>query len=675
MTANSSQHWKLERDADGIAWLSLDHAASATNVLSTEVLEQFAACLDELGSDAPKGLVIQSAKSNGFIAGADVHEIAAVDDYDTALALVRRVQALFDRLAALPFATVAAISGFCLGGGLELALACRYRVVDEAPATRLGLPEVMLGFHPGWGGTVRLTRLIGAPAAFDLMLSGRSVDARTARRLGLADAVVPNRHLKRAAQILIRERPEPKRPKWWLRAANLPLVRDGLAHITERQVAKRARREHYPAPYAIIDLWRRHGGDWREMMRQEAPSAARLAMTPAARNLIRLFFLREQLTALGKQAGDPLRHVHVVGAGTMGGDIAAWCALRGYRVTLQDQSAEKIAPAIGRAAALFRKRLKQPHRVQSALDRLVPDLEGHGVTRADLVIEAVFEDLAVKQALFKELETCAPKHALLATNTSSIPLEEISTVMREPQRLVGLHFFNPVAKMQLVEVVHKTDTEPGVLEKAFGAVKQIDRLPLPVKSSPGFLVNRVLMPYLMEAVQLVNEGVEPATVDAAAKQFGMPLGPVELADTVGLDICLSVAQVLTKHYGGTIPSRLEAMVAQGRLGSKTGHGFYNYKKGRRVGSTDSKEHDSLEEMAERMILRLINEAQACLEEGVVESADLLDAGMVFGTGFAPFRGGIMRYVDQRGQEAVEQKLVEFSKRFGERFEPRWGAAG
>jgi len=675
MTTDASQHWQLARDDEGIAWLSLGHASAATNVLSTEVLEQFGSCLDELEHDAPKGLVILSAKTNGFIAGADVREIAAVEDYDTALTLVKRVQSLFDRLEAVPFTTVAAISGFCLGGGMELALACRYRVVEETPATRLGLPEVMLGFHPGWGGTVRLTRLIGAPAALDLMLSGRSVDARTAKRLGLADAAVPHRHLKRAARILLHEQPAPRQPKWWLRAANLPLARDAVALVTERQVAKRARKEHYPAPYAIVDLWRRHGGDWREMMDKEAPSAAQLAMTSTARNLIRLFFLRERLTALGKQTSFPLRHAHVVGAGTMGGDIAAWCALKGYQATLQDQSAEKIAPAIARAAKLFRRKLKEPHRVQNALDRLVPDLGGHGVGRADLVIEAIVEDLAVKQALFEVLEKRAPQHALLATNTSSIPLEEIATGMQSPQRLVGLHFFNPVAKMQLVEVVHKNDTPSDVLEKALAVVKQLDRLPLPVKSSPGFLVNRVLMPYLMEAVELVNEGIEPETVDAAAKHFGMPLGPVEFADTVGLDICLSVAQVLTKHYGGAILRRLEEMVEKGRLGSKSGQGFYNYTKGRRSGSTHVKTEGSLDELAERMILRLVNEARACLEEGVVESADLLDAGMVFGTGFAPFRGGVMHYVDQRGQEAVERKLAEFSKRFGERFEPRWGATG
>ncbi|GAB4353937.1 MAG: 3-hydroxyacyl-CoA dehydrogenase NAD-binding domain-containing protein [Gammaproteobacteria bacterium] len=664
----ATTHWRLERDADGIAWLTLDHAASSTNVLSVAVLEQLDELLGVLEKEPPAGLVILSGKSGGFIAGADVHEIAAVTDAEEALALVRRAQGIFDRLAALPFATVAAISGFCLGGGLELALACRYRIADEAPSTRLGLPEVMLGFHPGWGGTVRLTRKIGPLAALDLILSGRTVDARKARRLGLVDDVVPLRHLRRAAAIWIRERPAERRPKWWLEVLNLAPAREVLARLVARRVARRARKEHYPAPYAAIELWRRHGGDWAAMMRGEAESAVRLAMTPTARNLIRLYGLREQLIALGKRGDFPLRHVHVVGAGTMGGDIAAWCALRGFRVTLQDRSAEQIAPAIERAARLFERRLKQPHRVQDALDRLIPDLAGDGIARADLVIEAVFEDLEVKRALFREIEARAPDHALLATNTSSIPLEEIGEALREPERLVGLHFFNPVAKMQLVEVVRGEATDPEVVARACHAVRKLDRLPLPVKSAPGFLVNRVLMPYLMEAVTLVDEGVAPEVVDEAARRFGMPLGPVELADMVGLDVCLSVARVLTQHYGGSIPAQLQQRVQEGRLGRKSGQGFYNYKQKRRFWQRPVDLSSANDEMAERMILRLVNEARICLEEGVVDSPDLLDAGLVFGAGFAPFRGGVMRYVEQLGEEKVNQKLKEFAERFGGRFQ-------
>lgn len=667
--AKVPQHWRLEHDAAGIAWLYLDQANSATNVLSSEVLEQLSAMLDRLIAELPAGLVIASAKANGFIAGADVHEIATVTEFDPALAMVKRAQALFDRIEQLPFPTVAAINGFCLGGGLELALACRYRVADEAPATRLGLPEVMLGFHPGWGGTVRLTRLIGAPAALDLMLTGRTIDARRAQKMGVVDYAVPRRHLARAARSVLQELPQQRSP-WWSKALALKPGRELLARWVRRQVAKRARAEHYPAPYAIIELWRKHGGDWPRMMEREAESAARLAMGETARNLIRLFLLRERLRDLGKARAPQVRHVHVVGAGTMGGDIAAWCALRGLRVTLQDRSPEQIAPAIARAAALFRKRLKQPHRVQAALDRLIPDPGGDGVVRADLVIEAIVEDLQAKQELLRGVETRAPADALLATNTSSIPLQEIAQALENPRRLVGLHFFNPVAKMQLVEVVSTPETPTELIEQAAAFVRAIDRLALPVRSAPGFLVNRLLMPYLMEAVELVEQGIAAEVVDEAARRFGMPIGPVELADTVGLDVCLSVARVLTRHYGGEVPQRLEHLVSQGRLGRKTGEGFYNYAKGQRVARklADTAESE-LAAMADRMVLRIINEAYACLAEEVIADGDLLDAGMVFGAGFAPFRGGVMHYAEQRGRADIVSTMELLAGSIGARFAP------
>lgn len=668
--AKAPQHWRLERDAGGVAWLYLDQANSATNVLSSEVLEQLASMLDRLLAEPPAGLVIASGKEHGFIAGADVHEIATVTEFDAALRMVKRAQALFDRIEQLPFPTVAAINGFCLGGGLELALACRYRVADDAPATRLGLPEVMLGFHPGWGGTVRLTRLIGAPAALDLMLSGRTVDARRARKLGMIDYAVPRRHLQRAALGLLQELPAHRLP-WWLKALELRPGRELLAYWVKRQVAKRAREEHYPAPYAIIELWRGHGGDWSRMMEHEAESAARLAMGETARNLIRVFMLRERLRELGKASPLQVRHVHVVGAGTMGGDIAAWCALRGLSVTLQDRGPAQIAPAIGRAAALFRKRLKQPHRVQAALDRLVPDPNGHGVARADLVIEAIVEDLQAKQDLFRALEARAPSTALLATNTSSIPLQEIAQALENPQRLIGLHFFNPVARMQLVEVVSTAETPPELIAQAAAFVRAIDRLALPVRSAPGFLVNRLLMPYLMEAVELVEQGVAPEVVDEAARRFGMPIGPVELADTVGLDVCLSVARVLTQHYGGEVPQPLEAMVSQGRLGRKTGQGFYTYAKNQRRERKHEKQQESeLLTMADRMVLRIVNEAHACIAERVVTDGDLLDAGMVFGAGFAPFRGGVMHYAKRRGRADIIKTMEQLAGRIGKRFSPQ-----
>ena len=337
--------------------------------------------------------------------------------------------------------------------------------------------------------------------------------------------------------------------------------------------------------------------------------------------------------------------MHVIGAGIMGGDIAAWCALRGLQVTLQDQNVERIAPAIARAHTLYTKQLRKPRLIQAAMDRLIPDPEGAGLKRADLVIEAVFEQLDVKQALMKEIEAKAPADAIIATNTSSIPLHEINRVMQKPQRLIGIHFFNPVAKMELVEVVYDQKTSGDMIQRACGFVNQIGRLPLPVTSSPGFLINRVLMPYLLEAVQLLEEGYLPEVIDDAACAFGMMMGPIELADTVGLDICLAVAKNLTAHFGGIVPATLQKKVADGHLGrkSKTG-GFYRYAKGKIV-----KKHVALgqkhPELADRLIATMIKESRMCLDEGVVADADLLDAGMIFATGFAPFRGGPMHYAE------------------------------
>ncbi|HHJ14484.1 MAG TPA: crotonase, partial [Gammaproteobacteria bacterium] len=509
-----------ETDADGIAWLHFDRAGASTNVLSAAVLEALYEELLRLEQERPRGLVILSDKENGFIAGADVREFIRLHSRDEALAAIQRGQAVFDRLEALPFPTVALIHGFCLGGGLELALACRYRVARDDRGTRLGLPEVRLGIHPGFGGSVRSVPLLGPLRAMDLMLSGRSVDGRAARRMGLVDHALPERHLRRAARHMILNAPPPHRPSRLQLLGNHPWLRPLLARVLERQVAKKAPREHYPAPYALIDLWQHHADSPRGMMHAEAESVARLIVGPVAQNLIRVFGLQEKLKALGRSDRAKARHVHVVGAGIMGGDIAAWCALRGLHVTLQDQNAERIAPAVARAHKLFQRRLRRPRPVQEAMDRLMPDPRGLGVARADVVIEAIFEDADAKRALYAEIEPRLREDAVLATNTSSIPLEALRRNLQRPERLVGLHFFNPVAKMQLVEIVRDGNTDPVVVNRAIALARRIDRLPLPVTSTPGFLVNRILMPYLLEAVQLESEGVPAEEIDRQARAFG-----------------------------------------------------------------------------------------------------------------------------------------------------------
>ena len=671
------KNWHIDTDEDNIAWLHFDKDGGSTNVFSTDVFAEFLGILDQLVEMDPKGLIILSDKKNGFIAGASIEEFTQFNNKEDALQSIRVGQSAFDKLESLSFPTLSLINGFCLGGGLEMALACDYRIALDDPKTRLGLPEVLLGIHPGWGGTMRLTRLIGAPAAMDLMLSGRTVNALVAKKMGIVDKITAQRHLNRAAKMLISRSPEVKRSGKLVALANATVARPLLAKYLRKQVSKRAPEAHYPAPYALIDLWKAHGGDERGMLMEEANSVARLVSAGTAQNLVRVFLLQERLKSLGKGVDFQPQHVHVIGAGIMGGDIAAWCAFKGMTVTLQDREPEFIAPAIKRAHALFKKRLKTPYLVQAAKDRLSPDHKGLGVKNADVVIEAIIENKQAKQELFSQLEPLLKPETILATNTSSIPLDELSETLNQADRLVGIHFFNPVAKMQLVEIVEGNNTSEENKSKAAKFCRCIDRLPLPVKSSPGFLVNRILMPYLMEAVILLEEGISAQVIDKAATDFGMPMGPILLADAVGLDICLSVAEILGAALGLNVPDKLRKKVEEGELGVKSGRGFYQYKNGKPVknksdanaGSSDSTD------VTARLIFQMLNESVACLREGVIEDKALVDVGMIFGTGFAPFRGGPMNYIEHTGQQAVIDRLKELEVRYGDRFvaDKGWGS--
>ena len=632
------KHWTITREADGLATLTFDRADAGTNTLSAAVLVELNEALDVLDREPPQGLIVRSGKANGFIAGADVDEFGEIASEAGALALVKRGWDTFERLAGVRYPTLALIRGFCLGGGLELALACRYRVAVDEPATRLGLPEVMLGIVPGWGGIKRLPRLAGGPAALDLLLTGKSVDARKAKALGIVDESVPVRIMENTARGVLRALPPPRALKLPLSLTLNPVARRAIAAQAAKQVARRARREHYPAPYAILELFAKYDGNALAVPPSSPASVASLIRTPTAENLIRVFRLQERLKGFGKEGGGKAAHVHVVGAGTMGGDIAAWCALRGLTVTLQDQGAERLGPAMQRAGKLFAQRLKDPRRRRDAFDRLIPDVAGDGVARADVIIEAIFENVDAKRALFAAIEKKAKASALLATNTSSIPLEDIASALADPSRLVGIHFFNPVAKMMLVEIVVGRGTNRDLVAPAAAFVRQIDKLPLPVKSAPGFLVNRVLAPYLMAAMKAVDDGIAPEAVDEAALAFGMPMGPIELADTVGLDICVAVGKLLGGR--GEAPRRLMALVDGGNLGKKSGRGFYAWKEGKPEKQAAGNVPAGL---ADRLVAPLVAEARAALAEGIVEDADLVDAGAIFGTGFAPFRGGPLHY--------------------------------
>lgn len=665
------KNFKLEIDPQNVAWLAIDKADASANVLSSEVLLELDGALAHIESQKPSALVIYSAKKSGFIAGADVNEFTKATDEASALAIIRRGQEVFTRIDKMPFPTVALIHGFCLGGGMELALACRYRVASTDEKTQMGLPEVKLGIHPGFGGTVRSTRVMGGISGLEMMLTGRNFSAKAAKKAGLVDLTVPDRHLKAAALSLIKKNAPPHKAGGMQAIAGLPLLRGITAKVMRKKTAEKADPGQYPSPFALIDLWERYGGDERRMMEEEARSVSRLIVGDTAQNLVRLFQLQDRLKGFAKKSAQPVKRLHVVGAGAMGGDIAAWSALRGLTVTLQDRETKFIAPAIKRAAALFNKKLKDPRLAQLALDRLIPDPSGAGAASADIVIEAVFEDLKVKRELFARLEPMMKPGAVLASNTSSIPLEEIAATLARPERLVGIHFFNPVPQMPLVEVVRGAGTGAAALEAAFAYVGAIGKLPVPVKSSPGFLVNRVLMPYLMEAMMMEAEGIAPAVIDAAAVRFGMPMGPLLLGDTVGLDICYHVGKVFKEKLGAEIPPKLESMVKEGKLGVKSGQGYYDHRGGK-VRTAAGPATPEMKEVTDRLMLRYVNECVACLREGIVADADLLDAGMVFGSGFAPFRGGPLRYARAAGKAALAARLEELRVKYGPRFAPDAG---
>lgn len=664
------KNWRLETDADNILWLYFDREHAAVNTIDRAVMQEFSAILDTLAHDTThKGVIIASGKKSGFIAGADISEFTRFKDLDESLQVLTIGQSILNKLENLKMPSVAMINGFCLGGGMELALACHYRVADDSSKTRLGLPEVMLGIHPGWGGTVRMPLLIGGPQAMDLILSGRTVSAKAAAKMGFVDAAVPERQLVRAAKYYILNKPPRHQPTFLQSLTNKKLARQILAPLIRKKLRAKISPEHYPAPFDALNNWENVGvSDPKAAYDREAKTDAKLFFSDTCQNLVRVFFLQERLKGLGKEVSFTPQHIHVIGAGTMGGDIAAWCALKGYTVTLQDIDPKYIAPAIKRANKLYKDKLKEKYLVQRAMDKLIPDPKGYGVGRADVIIEAIVENLEVKQKLFKELEAKAKPTAILATNTSSIPLDEINTVMQMPERLVGIHFFNPVSKMQLVEVVKGNRTSQEVVDKATAFVRKIDRLPLPVKSSPGFLVNRILMPYLLESVNLLNEGIPAVAIDKAMVEFGMPMGPITLADTVGLDVCLSVANYLGKYFHTPVPPELIKLVEQKKLGRKTGEGFYKYDKmGKQIKPTHQAPYNKpLQDISDRLVLVMLNESFACLREGVVADGDLLDAGMIFGTGFAPFRGGPIHYAKTQGIQQLYQQYVSQRKSRGDK---------
>lgn len=642
--------WRFEVDREKIAWATFDREGQSANALGRRPIEELDRIVDRAQALAKNGemagLVLQSGKERTTIVGADINEFELLTSEAQVIEMLRSVNALLNRIETLSVPVVATVHGACVGGGLELILACHYRIATRDPSTKVGFPEVKLGIFPGFNGTARSIRQAGPMAAMEVMLTGRMISASSAKGMGLIDELVATRgNLHWAARKAVLQKRKSKPAAITKAALGKWPMRLALAKKMRAETAKKAREDHYPAPFRLIDLFEKHGGDLEAMKIAETPAFAPLIVSEQSRNLRRVFKLSEALKAQAPKGltWKPTR-VHVIGAGTMGADIAGVCVAAGMEVTLQDISPEQLASGIKAQGKFLGRKFKTKALNAAAKARLIADPDGHGISRADVVIEAIVERLDIKQKLFAGLETKMKPGAVMATNTSSLKLEDIARPLKDPGRLIGLHFFSPVPQMPLVEVVRGANTREEEVGKGAAFVTAIDKFPLITKDVPGFLVNAVLTPYMFAAMKRMEEGEDKEKIDAAARQFGMPMGPIELADNVGLDICAHVAKTLGATSTGE--TRLDRLVASGRLGKKTGEGFYVWKDGKPEKSKSEFSNTELEKLGRELVAPMLSEAQRSLDEGVVTNADLVDAGMIFGTGFAPFRGGPLHWKKQ-----------------------------
>ena len=677
--AERTGNFRVATDDDRVMWIVLDRPDKAVNTVDRSVVEELSALVDRIIAEKPAAVVLRSAKPSGFAAGADIQQFVGASTADIE-AMLGEAHAVLDRLARVDARTIAVLHGHCLGAGLELVLACDIRIaVSDAS---LGFPEVMLGLHPGLGGTWRATAIADPLEAMTMMLTGKPAHAKKAKAIGLVDAVVEERHVAAAVEAARLGDIQPAAGGLKRTAFGFRPARALAASQMRKQAAEKAPKAHYPAPYKLIDLWEANGGDARAMQAGEVKSFAELIETETSRNLVRVFFLRETMKGLKKgQSG--IRRVHVIGAGAMGGDIAAWAAREGFDVTLGDIDAKPIGKAIKAATKMLTATLKDPIKIRDALDRLVPDLDGFGIAGADLVIEAAPEKLDLKRKIYADIEPRLKEGALLATNTSALPLDDLAAGLDDPSRLVGLHFFNPVSRMQLIEIVRHDKIGPETERRATAFAVELSRLPAPVASKPGFLVNRSLTPYMAEALIMVDEGIPKERIDAVAEEFGMPMGPLELADQVGLDIALDVSNSLRERLGGAFPPNpdwLEKLVESGKLGRKTGAGLYEYdgdgkpKKRKVEALPDDTPGASIpdSDLLDRLLMPMLNAVVASLREGVVDSEEIADGAMIFGTGFAPFRGGPLRYARTRGIDEITARMRALAEKHGDRFVPDEG---
>ena len=644
--------WRFEIDFEDIAWAVFDREGESANTLGTRAMQELDTIVTRMEQAAStkeaRGLIIISGKPKSFISGADIREFDNFTKEADVIEAIKEATELLDRLEALKVPTVAAIHGYCLGGGMELAMACDYRIADKDDGTRLGLPEVKLGIFPGFHGTVRSVRLAGPMNAMTAMLTGKMYRSGAARGMGLVDQLVDSEHSLRwaARRAVLKKRKSRGATRVQKLMTKWP-ARGLLASQMRDKTSAKVREDHYPAPFALIDLFENFGDDERRMKAAETQAFAPLMVSDTARNLRRVFALSERMKSLAPKDGFKPRRIHVIGAGTMGADIAAHCVACGMEVSLQDLSEDALKGAKERAKKHFKKRLRKKLAVDAAMARLILDKGGDHVPRADVIIEAIVEKLEIKQKVFAALEPRLKDGAVMASNTSSLPIEDIAEGLQDPGRLIGLHFFNPVPQLPLVEVVKSPVSRDDEVSRGCAFVTAISKFPLITKSTPGFLVNRVLAPYMMSAMEKFEAGVEREKIDQAAKEFGMPVGPLELADQVGLDICMHVAEILGIEGGAGEGSKTARLVSAGKLGKKSGEGFYVWEKGKAKTEDKSYETDDLAALGVDLVRPLLDECKACLADKVVDDADLVDAGVIFGTGFAPFRGGPMNYLASR----------------------------
>ncbi len=667
--ASDAPSIRREIDGDQICILTFDRPDSSANIFDRATLAELDRHLDFLSAaDGLKGLVLVSAKKSIFIAGADLLSIFAETRPEALRELIELGQHVFNRIAALPCPTVAAIHGAALGGGCEIALACDWRIASTDAVTRIGLPETQLGLLPAWGGSTRLPRLIGLPKALEIILAGKALAPKPALKCGMVDSLVPREYLLPTALKKIREG-KPHRARRFL--TNNALVASVIAARLKAQLQKKTR-GHYPAvTKALAVVTQGISRSVSASLQLEVEGVEELGKTESTRNLLRLFLLQERakkLKAGPVAVSSAAENCAVIGAGVMGAGIAQWLSAKKLSVILRDVSADQIARGLSNISKLYAEGTKRHTftavEARAGLDRIHPAAAEVPLRNVDFIIEAAVEAMAPKKEIFRTLDALAGEQTILATNTSALSVAEIAAATVHPERVVGIHFFNPVHRMQLVEVVRAPQTSPAAVQRAIQFVQQIGKLPLLVNDSPGFLVNRILIPYLIEAGLLFESGARARDLDEAMLDFGMPMGPLRLLDEVGLDVAHHICGTLAEKFHGRfpVPSLLEKMVQAKMLGRKGGRGFYVHARGKKSPTLnaeteafrtgDSAHALTREQLQVRMVLLMINEAARCLEEKVVASADDVDFGMVMGTGFAPFRGGPLRHADAVGAAQI-----------------------